>query len=197
MTDDASRLADRLTDLGYAALLGESPDLRSIESIRAEPEIGPRLAGIVDNRTRSWQARFLASEFLFRYVDMTLQDRCDHASLAESYFEALRHNYTGNGVDWGFGRSADDLGVLGRMVASWGAEGAGAFEAGLDDDSPVRTSFFWREPPHARPPYRVKDFAALVVAEAKGLEIDLAGPPGDRDRAISELKRTLGRPAAR
>lgn len=190
MAKDTERLAKRLTDDGYAALLGENPDPLMVDSIKSEPDLALNLQSIVNNRNIVWQARFMASEFLFRYVDMTLQSHCDRASLQDSYFQALRHNYTGNGVDWGFGKGANDLGVLAHMVISWGRD-IEAFKIGFEDDHPVTMNFFWRTPPHFRPPYRVKDFAALILAKAYGSEIELAGSPEDRDRAISGLERTV------
>jgi hypothetical protein len=190
MNENQKRLAQRLAEYGYAKLLGDSTDRLLVESLIREPEIGPNLQGIVNDRSNSWQSRFLASEFLFRYVDMTLQSQCDCTSLQDSYFQALRHNYTGNGVDWGFGKGTDDFGTLGLMVASWGKD-LEAFRTGLDDDHPITMNFFWRTPPHFHPPYRVKDFAALILARAHGSAIDLAGSPEDRDRAIAELKQMM------
>ncbi len=185
-----STLARRLTDLGPAALLGETADRRQIESLRSEPEIARRLQSIINDRSESWQARFLASEVLYRYVDMTLQQQCDPASLDESYLEALRHNYTGNGVDWGFTQDANDLGILSRMVLDWNHDG-GAFILGLDDDRIVTMNFFHGTPSHIELPYRVKDFAALIVSKARGVNIELSGTPGQRDPSIAKLRNTL------
>ncbi|HEY0106403.1 MAG TPA: hypothetical protein VGB91_09990 [Rhizomicrobium sp.] len=190
MTDDTNRLAKTLSDRGYAALLGQHPDGALVEAIKAEPDIAARLADIVNDRAIAWQARFIASEFLFRYVDMVLQNGCDRAGLQDSYFQALRHNYTGNGVDWGFGTGPDDIGILGRMVIGWGKDSA-AFAPGLDDEGHLTMNFPSRTPLHFRPPYRVKDFAALILAKARGAAIDLAGSPEDRDRAIAGLKKAL------
>src|SRR5262245_41017145 len=120
MIDDTDRLAQRLTAHGYAALLGEAPDPRLIAAVTSEPDIAPRLQRIVDDRRASWQARLMASELLFRHVDMRLHAQSDRASLLEAYFQALRHNYTGNGADWGFRSGPDDVGVLGRMVIGGG-----------------------------------------------------------------------------
>ncbi len=136
MNEDHNQLAQRLTEHGYAALLGEYPNQPLVESLKAEPDIAPRLLGIVNDPQAPWEARFLAAEFLFRHVDMTLSSRFDRASLQESYFEALRHNYTGNGVDWGFKKGPDDIGPLGHAVVSWGKESK-AFARGLDDDGIV------------------------------------------------------------
>jgi hypothetical protein len=184
-------LATRLTDLGYTALLSEYPDRLQVESIKREPDIAIRLLGIVNNRNIAWQARFMASEFLFRHVDMTLHSQYDRAGLQGSYFQALHHDYTGNGIDWGFGKDANDLGVLGRMVIRIGGD-LQAFRLGLDDGQPVTMIFFWRTPFHYCPPYRVKDFAALIIAKANGWTMDLAGSPNDRDRAIAKLKQMNG-----
>lgn len=172
-------------DLGPTELLGETANPEAIASLGAEPDIGRRLQEIINDRSEPWQARFLASEVLFRYVDMPLQQQCDPVSLDESYFEALQHNYTRNGIDWGFGRDANDLGVLARMVLDWNHDG-GVFVRGLDDDRIVTTNFPWGTPQHIQPPYRVKDFAALIVSRARGIAIDLSGTAADRDRAIAE-----------
>jgi hypothetical protein len=189
--EDAHQFAASLARHGYAPLLGPNPDQALVESINREPDIARRLAAIINNRDLAWQARFIASEFLFRRVDMVLQSGCDRGSLVESYFQALRHNYTGNGVDWGFGQSASDIGVLSRMVIGWGRE-VDAFKPGLDDDAVVTMmNFFERTPPHFRPPYRVKDFAALIIAKAHSVAIDLSGSPEVRDRAVAELKKII------
>ncbi len=181
-----NELAQRLIDLGPTALLGETADQQAIASLRGEPDIARRLQNIVNDRGQPWQARFLASEVLFRYVDMILQHQCDPVSLDETYFEALQHNYTGNGVDWGFGRDANDLGVLTRMVLDWNHDG-GAFVRGLDDDRVVPMIYFWGTPPHLQMPYRVKDFAALIVSTARGITLDLSGTPEERDRVIAGI----------
>jgi hypothetical protein len=52
-------------------------------------------------------------------------------------------------------------------------------------------NFSWRIPLHFHPPYRVKDFAALIIAKADGLAIDLAGSSADRDKAIAKLKQMI------
>jgi len=191
MSESMNGLAKRLTEDGYAALFGNSADQALIESIKGEPNVSRKLQDIINDRSISWQARFLASEFLFRYVDMIAHQSCDRESLEESYLQALRHNYTGNGVDWAFEDGPNDIGVLGRMVISWGEDHVETLRSALDDDSHVGMSFFWRIPPHFNPPYRVKDFAALIVARTHGLEIDLAGSPADRDRAIAQLEQTM------
>lgn len=190
MTGDTDRLTERLTDYGYAALLGGTADQRLLASVTSEPDIAPRLQRIVNDRSAAWQARFMASELLFRHVDMRLHGQSDRASLQDAYFQALRHNYTGNGADWGFGQGPDDVGVLGRMVIGWGGR-LEPFGLGLDDDHVVTMSLPWGTPPHFQPPYRVKDFAALLVAKTRGVPVDLAGTPGQRDRAIAGLKRRL------
>lgn len=185
------RLAERLTGHGYGPLLGAYPNRPLVESLKGEPDIAHRLLGVVNDQRAPWRARFLAAEFLTRHVDMTLHARFDHAGLQESYFEALRHNYTGDGVDWGFGKGPNDLGPLGHAAVRLGTE---AFVRGLDEAGVLAMNFPWGTPPHFRPPYRVKDFAALVVASARGLDPDLDGGPDERDRAIAELKRTLTYP---
>jgi hypothetical protein len=190
MTESAHELADRLVGAGYAALLGAYPDLALAESLRNEPGIAFRLRDIVDDRRNPWQARFLASEFLFRHVEMLLQRGCDRASLQDGYFQALRHNYTGNAADWGFAKGPNDLGVLGRMVSGWGPD-VRAFTAGLDDGTPLVMSFCWHTPSHFSPPYRVKDFAALIVAASRNMTLDLTGPPEERDKTIAGLKTAL------
>ena len=186
MNEYTDHLEKILTDCGYAALLGENPDRPKLESIKSEADIALRLQGIVNNRSSSWQARFMASEFLYRYVDMTLHSQCDRASLQDSYFQALRHNYTGNGVDWGFGKGPNDIGILGLMVVDWGKD-VEAFRFGLDDERLLTMNFFGRTPAYFRPPYRVKDFSALILGRAHGLVVDLTGSPEDRDRAIASL----------
>ncbi len=178
-------LAQRLVDLGPAALFGARGE-RAIAELRAQPDVARELQEIINDRSEPWQARFLASEVLFRYVDFTVQQQCDSASLDEAYFEALRHDYTRDGSDWGFGRDPNDLGVLARMVLDWNRDG-GAFVRGLDDDHPVTMQFPWGTPPYFAPPYRVKDFAALIVSRARGIELDLSGSAEDRDRAIASL----------
>lgn len=185
MTDD---LPQRLVSLGSTALLGDARDERAIAELRAEPDIARRLRAVIDDRAQPWQARFLASEVLFRYVDLREQRAGDAASLDEAYFEALRHDYTGNGTDWGFGRDANDLGVLAQMVLDWNHDG-GAFVRGLDDERAVTMQFPWGTPPYFEPPYRVKDFAALIVSRARGIALDLSGTSADRDRAIDALRR--------
>lgn len=190
MAEDTDHLAKRLTEHGYAALLGEHPDQFLVESIKSEPDIAPKLQGIINNRNTSWQARFIASEFLFRHVDMRLHHQCDRAKIEDSYFQAMHHNYTGNGVDWGFGKDPNDLGILGHAVLSWSGS-LKPFRLSLDDDQPVTMNFSWRIPLHFHPPYRVKDFAALIITKADGLAVDLAGSPTDRDKAITKLKQML------
>lgn len=181
-------LAQRLVTIGPAALLGSARDEQAIGALRAEPEIAHRLRELIDDRSSPWQARFLASEVLFRYVDLREQHACDPESLDEAYFEALRHDYTGNGTDWAFDRDANDAGVLTRMVLDWNRDG-GVFVRGLDDGRAVTMQFPWGTPPHFAPPYRVKDFAALIVSRARGIELDLSGTPEERDRAIAKLTR--------
>lgn len=181
-----------LRDHGYAALLGDGADRSLVHAIIREPDIGPRLQRIINDRTEPWQERFLASEILFRFVELQLHRQSDPASLDEAYFEALRNNYTGNGADWGFTKDPNDPGPLARMVLDWNHDG-GAFVRGLDDQRVVTTDFRWGEPPYEALPYRVKDFAALIVSRARGIDLDLSGTPGDRDRAIAGLRATVSR----
>src|SRR5688572_32609241 len=107
MNEETERLAKRLTGHGHAALLGAQAEPALVEALAAEPNIAHRLLSVVNDPHAAWEARFLAAEFLFRQVEMTLHSRFERAGLQESYFQALRHNYTGNGADWGFRQGPD------------------------------------------------------------------------------------------
>jgi hypothetical protein len=190
LTGDPESLAARLAGLGYAPLLGPQADRTLVEALAHEPGVAARLRAVIDDPSTPWPARFLSSEFLFRHVDLTALQQCDRAKLRDAYFQALRHNTTRNGTDWGFAKGPNDLGALSRMVLDFGGGGE-PFERGLADDSPVVMRFSWGTPPHFAPPYRVKDFAALIVANARRLPIDLSGPPEQRDRAIEGLAKEI------
>lgn len=183
-------LADRLTGTGYQDLLGRAPDRRLVDALVGTPGIGPALFDVASDPTAPCEARFLASELLFRNVDMVLHAELDRRALASCYFEALVRAYAGDAADWAFEDGPNTLGILGRTSVSDGY--AAAFEAGLDDEQPLTFSFRTGIPPHFAPPYRVKDVAALIVAESRRLPLDLAGTAEDRDRAVAELRRTLG-----
>lgn len=190
MNRDIEQLAKRLEDSGYQDLLGDHPQQQQIDAIKSMPGVSHNLLSIINNAHMPWRARFLASEFLFRYVDMTHYQHCDDDTLQECYFQALRHNDTGNGVDWGFGKEPNELGVLGYMVTNRGGT-VEAFKQGLSNEQEIILQFPWGLPAHYSPPYRIKDFCALIVSHSHGVPINLEGGSAERDKAIAQLKAAI------
>ncbi|HKY02987.1 MAG TPA: hypothetical protein VJM53_10595 [Burkholderiales bacterium] len=190
MSKAAERVKQHLLEAGYARLFIERVQA-AIDQVRAgESDIGSLLQEVANDRETSWDARFLASEYLYRYIDMKLHAELDRDELQESYFEALRHNASGNGADWAFATGPNELGPLLRMVLD-GDSQLNAFLAGLEDDTELPLYFPWRAPAHFEPPYRVKDFAALAISRVRGLGVDLSGPVDRRDEAIESLRKRL------
>ena len=186
-----SELAQQLVAWGYKSLFGATPDQALINSLISTKGIKQSLTDIACGQQSNWEERFLAAEFLFQYVDMTFSQNCDKSLLGESYFQAMRHNYSGNGIDWGMEKAPNELGSLGYAAIGLGKEGGSAFRQGLDNDEILIVYFNWQIPSHFRPPYRVKDFSALILSKIYNLVINLDGEPEVRDEAIKQLKQQL------
>lgn len=188
---NTAEFAQRLISLGYSTLFGATPDEALINSLIATNGLKQMLIDIACGQQSNWEERFLAAEFLFQYVDMTFSQNCDRSLLGEAYFQAMKHNYSGNGIDWGMEKAPNEPGPLGYAAIGLGKEGGAVFKQGLDDDEILIVHFNWQIPSHFRPPYRVKDFSALILSKIYNLTINLDGEPEARDEVIKQLKQQL------
>lgn len=188
---NSSNLAQQLVAWGYSPLFGATQDSVLINSLVSTAGIQQRLMEIACQPESEWEERFLAAEFLFRYVDMTFSQNCDLSLLGECYFQALKHNYSGNAIDWGFEKGPNQPGPLGYAAIGLGPQGGSAFRQGLEDETILIVNFNWGTPSHFHPPYRVKDFSALILSRIYDVIIDLNGEPVTRDEVIQQHQHQL------
>jgi len=188
------RRADLIPNLvktvqGYAAqeqtvLLGVTQARAKVGSIQATPEL-------VNDPAAPGEARFLAGEVLFA-SDSAFLSRTDPARLAEVYAEALVNNYTGIANSWGLLSAADDPGPVGQRFLQLGGAAIPALSRLLANPA-IPAHYVGSEEATVGNGYRfrVKDFAAFYLSKIKGLPLLLPREPGDRDRAITQLKALL------
>ena len=189
---DTGDLAERLDRSGHYRLFGLPDAPRRLHDLWGEPGAPERLLRLAADPGASWQARFLASEVIFRkQMFLVLHRRELFTSLANVYARALAENASGFMSDWGFGSDMDDPGRLGSRFVAFGLDADAALRPLLDEAKEVTYSYPPDLPFQLRPGFRVQDFAALHLGRIHRIPLQLTKDPAQRDAEIRHLKSLL------
>jgi hypothetical protein len=178
-------LAEALTGLGYVELF-QRGDETALDTIWSRPDAPARLRRLTYDPAAPARARFLAAEALFAR-DPTFPAGADLGPLARLYAEALRLRLTGAANPWGLPGELD--GPVAGHVLALGEVAAPPLSALLTDDSDLRYSGSKEATVGNSYGYRVKDVAAALIAELRGLRFPVHTDPRRRDVEIDRLRR--------
>ncbi|HEX7940609.1 MAG TPA: hypothetical protein VF488_02325, partial [Gemmatimonadaceae bacterium] len=112
------------------------------------------------------------------------------------FARALQHNLAGYAYPWGhLWASLDPVGYLGQVFVQIGRPALPALEALLDEATPRDTYLGSEEATEmAQRRYRVKDFAAVCLAQILKLELPWEPDLAKRDVAIAKLRQAISSP---
>lgn len=191
----AADVAESLERAGYYRLFDMPDSRRRRDALWNEPGAAARLVRVMADPAAPWLRRFLAAEVIFQEQMFFILHRPDlFASLAGVYARALTENATGSMSDWGFRASMDDPGLVGIRISVFKLDADAALRPLLEDDKPVTYTYPADEPFSIRPGFRVKDFAALHLAQAHGIALHLTEDAAQRDVEIARLRSLLTPP---
>jgi hypothetical protein len=172
-------LAARLTGLGYQGLFLRMPP--EAPRLWREPGAPAALAALAADPGAPPEARFLAAE-VAAAAGGTLPD-APAALLAEAYAAALAGARLGN--VWGLPGALDTQAA--RNLLSLGDAAVQALRPLLGDGRVVRYGGSEDATIGNAAHWRIKDFAASMIARLRGLSFDAGAPPAARDAAIARM----------
>lgn len=189
-------LDKRLTEIGYPRLF-MSGDQNLAEKVWDNGNNKAKLLGIIQNKSCSLHARFLAAEIL-RYFK-TLLNPDYFEVLAEAYAYALANTsadkgniFQLNGNLWGFLYEENDPGYLGQQFINFGDASVPHLIELLDDnDGRILYEGSKEATVGNAYGYRIKDFAAFYISQIKDIPVSFHQDFEKRDQEIETLKLRL------
>jgi hypothetical protein len=175
-------LAARLTGLGYQGLFLRMPP--EAPRLWREPGVPAALAALAADPAATPEARFLAAEVTVAGGG-ALPD-APAPLLAEAYAAALAGARLGN--VWGLPGELDTPAA--RNLLSLGEAALPALRPLLGDGRVVRYGGSEDATIGNAAHWRIKDFAASVMARLRGSEFDAQAAPAARDAAIARMLAT-------
>jgi hypothetical protein len=188
-------LAARLASSQVAEMatgLGDDPHVDAIWKEFPDPDL---YASLVADGHRAAPVRFGAAVVLFAMRRERLF-QIEPRAVADVFASALQHDLAGYAYPWGrLWASPDPVGYLGQVFVRIGRPALRALEALLDDATPRDTYLGSEEATEmAQRRYRVKDFAAVYIAQILKLELPWEPELARRDAAIARLRQAIPRP---
>jgi hypothetical protein len=173
-------LAARLSSLGYQGLFLRIPP--EAPRLWREPGVPAALEALAADPTAPPETRFLAAEVTA--AEGGALPRAPAALLAEAYAAALAAARLGN--VWGLPGALDTPAA--RNLLSLGEAAKAAVHPLLGDGRVVRYGGSEDATIGNAAQWRVKDFAASVIARLRGPAFDAEATPEARDAAIARLR---------
>jgi hypothetical protein len=188
-------LAARLASSPVAEMatgLGDDPHVSELWKEFPDPDL---YASLVADGHRARPVRFGAAVVLFANRRERLS-RIEPRAVADVFARALQANLAGYAYPWGrLWASPEPVGYLGQVLVRIGRPALPALEALLDDATPRDTYLGSEEASEmAQRRYRVKDFAAVYIAQILTLELPWEPDLARRDAAIAKLRQAIPRP---
>ena len=181
-----AELTRTLEELGYRELF-QRLGTESIDHIWNQDGAPESLAQLALDANASTQARFLAAEILFA-KDAQYPPDSAKAALASVYAAALKDNFVGMANPWGLPGKLD---VVGRHVVALGDAAVAELAQLLDTTTTTSYGGSRDATTGNRYHYRVKDIAAYLISQIKGIAYTVKETPEERDADIEQLKRQL------
>lgn len=187
-----------------AARLASSPVAEMATGLDGDPHVNdlwkefpdPDLyASPVAEGHRAGPVRFGAAVVLFAKRRERLF-QIEPRAIADVFASALHNNLAGYAYPWGrLWASPDPVGYLGQVFVQIGRPALPALEALLDDATPRDTYLGSEEATEmAQRRYRVKDFAAVYIAQILQLQLPWEPDLARRDAAMARLCQAIPRP---
>ncbi len=186
MSIDRAELSRTLDDLGYRELF-QRLDNEAVDRIWNQDGAPAALAQLALDAKASPQARFLAAEILFAKDPQYPPDSAK-ATLASVYAIALKDDFTMMANPWGLPGKLDSVG---RHVVALGEAAVPEMARLLNNTNAASYGGSREATAGNRYHYRVKDIAAYLISQIKGIPYTVGQTPEERDAEIEQLKSQL------